>query len=236
MVMVVVVVVGLYSPGLSCARPPDAGPLSSGPSPKFRFFPSPAPISFFFCLSGCLLVEFLGPPGLPHDSPRTPNVHISGPGASKHHQNSTRKHLERQKKNEIVAGEEKKTRNFGPPSLRGPTLRGPTFGARAERSSANLLLVEGWLGQKTILAKVGLAKVGHPNFGQSRSIKVGQSRSTFFWPKSVWPKSDWPKSVKLRMAKVGLAKVGLSRCIATGTSTILSMCWGIWGISTCLVS
>ena len=30
------------------------------------------------------------------------------------------------------------------------------------------------------LAKVGLAKVGHPNFGQSRSIKVGQSRSNFF--------------------------------------------------------
>ena len=27
------------------------------------------------------------------------------------------------------------------------------------------------------LAKVGLAKVGHPNFGKSRSIKVGQSRS-----------------------------------------------------------
>ena len=29
------------------------------------------------------------------------------------------------------------------------------------------------------LAKVRLAKVGHPNFGQSRSIKVGQSRSEF---------------------------------------------------------
>ena len=26
-------------------------------------------------------------------------------------------------------------------------------------------------------------------FGQSRPIKVGQSRSNFFWPKSVWPKS-----------------------------------------------
>ena len=44
--------------------------------------------------------------------------------------------------------------------------------------------------RKTLkLAKVGLATVGHPNFGQSRSIKVGQSRSHFFWPKSVWPKS-----------------------------------------------
>ena len=52
-----------------------------------------------------------------------------------------------------------------------------------------------------------MAKVGHPNFGQSRSIKVGQSRSKFFsqsrfgqrrigqsrsnkdGQKSVWPKS-----------------------------------------------
>ena len=33
---------------------------------------------------------------------------------------------------------------------------------------------------KVGLAKVGLAKVGHHNFGQSRSIKVGQSRSKFF--------------------------------------------------------
>ena len=42
-----------------------------------------------------------------------------------------------------------------------------------------------FLGSNTktlILAKVGLAKVGHPLFGQSRSIKVGQSRSNF-WAK-----------------------------------------------------
>ena len=30
------------------------------------------------------------PPGLAHDSPRTPNVHISGPRRFKHHQNSTK--------------------------------------------------------------------------------------------------------------------------------------------------
>ena len=65
-----------------------------------------------------------------------------------------------------------------------------------------------------ILANVGLAKVGNPNFGQSRSIKVGQSLSIFCWLKSVWPKSDWPKVGQLRMAKVGLAKVGLSLPLA----------------------
>ena len=46
------------------------------------------------------------------------------------------------------------------------------------------------------LAKVGLAQSRPPQFFQSRSIQVGQSRSNFFWAKSVWPKSDWPKSVK----------------------------------------
>ena len=49
------------------------------------------------------------------------------PGTSKHHQKTTRRHPERHKKSEMVAGEEKKARNFGPPSIRGPTLRGPTL-------------------------------------------------------------------------------------------------------------
>ena len=52
--------------------------------------------------------------------------------------------------------------------------------------------VEGWLDQKTktpILAKVGWAKVGHPKFGQSRSIEGWPKWVQFFWPKSVWPES-----------------------------------------------
>ena len=38
------------------------------------------------------------PPGLAHDSPRTPNVHISGHLRFKHHQNSTKGPPERKKK------------------------------------------------------------------------------------------------------------------------------------------
>ena len=92
------------------------------------FLPFPATVSLFLCLSGCLLVEFwwcfegrnpsmctfglsgcrvkprrphqTGPPGLAHDSPRTPNVHISGHLRFKHHQNSTRKPPEREEKNQ----------------------------------------------------------------------------------------------------------------------------------------
>ena len=41
--------------GPPCGRPPDAGPPHKI---SLFFFPSPAPILFFFCLSGCLLVEF----------------------------------------------------------------------------------------------------------------------------------------------------------------------------------
>ena len=67
-----------------------------------------------------------GPPGLAHDSPRTPNVHISGPRRFKHHQNSTRKPPEREEKNEFCGGTGKnKARNFGPPTLRPPTVRTP---------------------------------------------------------------------------------------------------------------
>ena len=60
---------------------------------------------------------------------------------------------------------------------------GPPFGTPPSGSGlkgVSLSLVEEWLGQKTrtlILTEVGLAKVGQPNFGQRRSIKVGQSRS-----------------------------------------------------------
>ena len=39
--------------------------------------------------------------------------------------------------------------------------------------------------EKLKLAKVGLAKVGHPNFGQNRSIKVGRSRSIFLWSSDI---------------------------------------------------
>ena len=100
--------------------PPSTGHPSAGP-PKISlfFFPFPPPFRSFCVSLGLFLVEFwwcfegrnlemctfgllgcrvkprrphqTGPPGLAHDSPRTPNVHISGPRHFKHHKNSTRK-------------------------------------------------------------------------------------------------------------------------------------------------
>ena len=76
------------------------------------------------------------------------------------------------------------------PTLRGHTLRGHTLGGSSLQAPPGSTLRGHTLGGSpfglknrkinTKLAKVGLAKVGHPNFGQSRSIKVGQSRSKFF--------------------------------------------------------
>ena len=72
----------------------------------------------------CVCCVCVGP--FSHDSPRTPDVHISGPRRFKHHQNST-KGPQREKERKIVVGEGKKARNVWPPTLRGPTLRAPTL-------------------------------------------------------------------------------------------------------------
>ena len=82
--------------------------------------------------------------GVSHDSPRTPNVHISGSRCFKHHQNSTRRHPERDRKNENGSGRGKKARNFGPLTLRGPTL----WGHDSHQ-------IQKWIGQNWI------GKVGH---------------------------------------------------------------------------
>ena len=85
-----------------------------------------------FGLSGCRVKprrpHQTGPPGLAHDSPRTPNVHISGPRRFKHHKNSTKRPQEREKEaRKLWRRREKKARKFGPPTLRGSTLLGPTL-------------------------------------------------------------------------------------------------------------
>ena len=102
-------------------------PKSRMDRPKFRVFLSLT--SHNFCARG------FGASGASHDSERTPNVHISGPRRLKNNrQKSTRRHPERQKNNEMGAGEGKKKAKFWDPhpsGLRvppaGPTLRGPTL-------------------------------------------------------------------------------------------------------------
>ena len=161
-------------------------PLSAGP-PKFSlfFFPSPATFSVFLPLLGVLSLNF-GIPGPLKCARLEFSCCRSKPADDPQ---------EREERKKIVAGEGKKREILGhplaahpsgPPTLRGLTLRGgaPPFGGRAQRGlpRPSPKWRDGW-GTKTntpILAKVDLAKVGHPNVGQSRSIKVGQNRSKFF--------------------------------------------------------
>ena len=105
-----------------------------------------------------------GAVGASHDS-STP----TGPGASKHHQNSTRKLRDRKRMK--LWRERKNVRNFWAPTLRGP-ISFPPFGAPPSglKCPAPNPPPGGGLGQKTILAKVG-----HP-IRRSWSIKVDQSR------------------------------------------------------------
>ena len=71
--------------------------------------------------------------------PESPNVHI---GLQKHHQNSTRRHPERHKKNETVAGKGRKRAKFwavqgkGGPGEGGPAEGGPAEGGPAEGGPA----------------------------------------------------------------------------------------------------
>ena len=133
--------------GLDSSGPPCARPPDAGPSPP------PAPL---------------------HDNPRTPNVHISGPRRFKHHQNSTRRHPLRHKKSEMVAGGEKKKRNFGPPTLRGrpwPHPSGP------HPSGTDFF----WVWAPPFGAQD--PEMDWPNLDWPKLVKSG------------WPKWDWPKSV-----------------------------------------
>ena len=83
--------------------------------PHVRSFSLLGVFSSLFSLSGCLVSFFLSPgvfwlnwpPGLPHDSPRTPNVHISGPRPLKTPTNSMKGPRER-KKNENCGGKREK--------------------------------------------------------------------------------------------------------------------------------
>ena len=197
-------------PGPPSAGPPSTGPPPPDrPNISLFFFPFPPPFRSFcvslgvfslnfgvvfefrnpkmctFGLSGCRVKprrpHQTGPPGLAHDSPRTPNVHISGPLRFKTPPKFHEKTPKRHRKSETVAGKGRKSAKFwaphhlrsGPHPFGAPPFRGPTLRGRFGQSRP--------------------IKVGHSRFGQNRSIKVGQSRSNFFWPKSVWPKSELAK-------------------------------------------
>ena len=99
----------------------SAGPPFPWTAQNFRSFFAPSRRKFLCFSLGGLLVEHWwlkagnlkctetpaasGPPGLAHDSQRTPNAHISAPRRFKHHQNSTRKPPEREKRMKFPVGE-----------------------------------------------------------------------------------------------------------------------------------
>ena len=121
-----------------CAKHPCVGPPPPDPhpldSPKFRsFFPSPAP-SFALFVSHCVFSWFFLV-GLSCEAPAAQTCTIEGPGASKNHQNSTRRHTVRNKKSEIGGGRRKKTRNFGKSSGSGSAGRGSGGGGSGARWS-----------------------------------------------------------------------------------------------------
>ena len=134
------------------------------------FFPFP-PVSLFLCLSGCPLVGADRAAGVPHDNQRAQTRTFE------------RRASKTPPKFNFPVGEQKKARNFGPPTLRAPTLSGPHL------LGPHLLGPLFWVWAPTLpgphqnrkLAKCGLAK-----FGQTKMAKCGQ----------------------IRMAKTGLAKCG----------------------------
>ena len=127
-----------------------------------------------FGLSGCRVKprrpHQTGPPGLAHDSPRTPNVHISGPRRFKHHQNSTKGPQERERRKKIVAEEGKKSGKCWAPHPSGlhPSGLHPS-GLHPSR-----------------LHPSGL----HPLGPTLRGLTLCRPNST----SKNWPKSNWPKS------------------------------------------
>ena len=131
--------------------------LGAGPAVMADFGPEPSNVPVRVLGLSCENPGGFGAPRL-HDSERTPNVCIRS-RRFKHHRNSTRRHPERHKKSEMVAGEEKKREILGAPPF-GATLQGPTF---PKGVFVFILFFLFFFCSKVGLAKVGrMAKVGLP--------------------------------------------------------------------------
>ena len=137
----------------------------------------------------------------PHDSLRTPNVHISGFGRFKHHQNSTRRPQEREERKKIVAPHPSR------PTLRGPTLRGPFFlGSGPHPSGAHVSGFEAPLPFWAPEDHRPPEPAPHPN--RPPLPPPSHHHPTFkTWFGQSWL-VFWPKLV---LAKFGLAKVGVGQ-------------------------
>ena len=163
-------------------NPKPRTPISDGP---FRWTP-PSVNEFSGCRVKPRRPHQTGPPGLAHDSPRTPNVDISGLRRFQHQ--IQRKDPKREKEERKLWREEGKKREIlglhplGPHPSGLPTLRGPTFSKFGPPPFESPTLCR--------------PKIHHPKIGGNR---IGRSRN--------WPKSNWPNSKK-RAAEV---EIGRSR-------------------------
>ena len=154
---------GPPSPGPPSPGPLPAGPLSAGPPKISLFFPlSRHNFHSFFPLLGsfrgimvvfeaawaltCARLEFSGcrgahPIWVPNKAVGVSHNLAEDPfhprpwrlWGFKHHQNYTRRPPREEENMKIVAGEGKKARNFGPPTVRVPTLRDATLRGRTLR-------------------------------------------------------------------------------------------------------
>ena len=142
----------------------------------------------------------LGPPGFHSTTEELQTCTFQAPAFKNTTKIPLEGHPERHKKSEMVVGERKNREILGTPPFRASpfgapffwVFKTPPFGASPFGAffcaffapcCSVFFIKEKTEGQKTetpILTKVGLARVGQPNFGQSRSIKVGQNRSQFF--------------------------------------------------------
>ena len=91
-------------------------------------------------------------PGASHDSPRAQTCTFQGPGLQINHQNSTKRPPRERRKKENCGGNEKKARNCGLPTLRGPTLRGshPSGPHRLKPPTKTLYFGQKWIGPNWI--------------------------------------------------------------------------------------
>ena len=213
--------------------PEGWGPEGCGPNISRFFFPSPATkfvlffplwgllVEFWWCLKrrgaqmctfGVLWLSCASPggpeaAGVSHDNQRAQTCTFEGPGVQKHHQNSTRRHPEREEKNEFCGGRgKKKERNFGGP------WEGRSRGRGVPRKGGPNQTLKPTPTHETLSETVKLVPTHTDNTQHNTTQHTTHNKSNSFWPKSVWPKSVLAKvghtTKTLTLAKVGLAKLG----------------------------
>ena len=191
------------------------GPKGGGPKISLFFFPVPPQNSFFSPLWGSsrgILVVFEAPgrSNVHVWSPRAQTCTFEGPGLQKHHQYSTRRPPEREKKNEFCGGRGKKRAKFwavqgkGGPGKGGPGKGGPGKGGPGgteHDQTKTLKPPHGNRETNTHATQAHTSTHKHTQTHTNTHTNTHKHKSKSVWPKSVWPKSVWPKSV---LAKVGI--------------------------------